>query len=197
MAEIKAQDVAKLRQDTGAPMMDCKKALEESDGNPDKALEFLRKKGAQVAAKRFDKETKEGVIGHYLHNDKIGVLVEINCETDFVARTDDFKDFAREIAMHIAAANPDYLDSADVPAEVLDKEKEIEFAKLAEEKKPEEIKEKIWEGKKEKFFSEHCLLNQPFIKNPDITILQFLNEKVAKIGEKIQIRRFARFEVGR
>ena len=197
MAKINAQDIANLRKTTGAPMMDCKKALEESSGDSEKALECLRKRGAQVAAKRSDKETKEGVIGQYMHNEKIGVLVEVNCETDFVARTDDFRNFAREIAMHIAAANPEYLSADEVPDEVLEKEKEIEFAKLAEEKKPETIKEKIWEGKREKFYSEHCLLNQPYIKNPDIKISEMLNEKVSKVGEKIQVRRVCRFEVGR
>ncbi len=195
--DIKAKDVAELRKMTGAPMMDCKKALAESNGDIDKAVEYLRKKGAATAAKRAEREAKEGVIACYVHGDKLGVLVEVNSETDFVARNEEFKAFARDIAMHVAAANPSYLAPEDVPAKVLDKEKEIELEKLKKEGKPANILDKIWEGKKEKFFSENCLVKQSFVKNPDITIEELLNEKIGKIGEKISISRFVRYEVGK
>lgn len=197
MADIKAIDVASLRKITGAPMMDCKKALVESKGDTDKAIEYLRKKGAATAAKRADREAKEGVVASYIHGDKLGVLVEVNSETDFVARSDDFQKFAKDVAMHVAAANPEYLKPEDVPEDVLAKEKEIELDKLKKEGKPAQILEKIWEGKKEKYFSENCLMKQGYVKNPDITIEELLNEVVGKIGEKIEIRRFARFEVGK
>ena len=195
--DIKAKDVAELRKMTGAPMMDCKKALAESNGDIDKAVEYLRKKGAATAAKRAEREAKEGVIASYVHGDKLGVLVEVNSETDFVARNEEFKAFARDIAMHVAAASPSYLAPEDVPAKVLDKEKEIELEKLKKEGKPANILDKIWEGKKEKFFSENCLVKQSFVKNPDITIEGLLNEKIGKIGEKISISRFVRYEVGK
>lgn len=197
MTDIKTADVANLRKITGAPMMDCKKALIESKGDTDKAIEYLRKKGAAVVVKRANREAKEGIIASYIHGDKIGVLVEVNSETDFVARSDDFQKFARDVAMHVAAANPEYLKPEDVPAKVLDKEKEIELEKLKKEGKPVKILDKIWEGKKEKYFTENCLVKQQFVKNPDITIEELLNEVVGKIGEKIEIRRFARFEVGK
>lgn len=197
MGEIKAGDVASLRKMTGAPMMDCKKALEESGGDIDKAIECLRKKGAATAAKRADREAKEGIIATYVHGDKIGVLVEVNSETDFVARSDDFKSFARDVAMHIAAAGPEYLNPEDVPEDVLSKEREIEIEKLKKEGKPENMLDKIWEGKKEKFFQENCLVKQSFVKNPDITIEDLLSELIGKIGEKIEIRRFCRFELGK
>ena len=150
---IKASDVANLRRRTGAPMMDCKKALMESKGDTDKAIEYLRKKGAATAAKRAGREAKEGIITSYIHRDKIGVLVEVNSETDFVARSDDFRQFAQNVAMHIAAANPEHLKPEDVPAKVLDKEKEIELEKLKKEGKTANILNKIWEGKKEKYFA--------------------------------------------
>ncbi len=197
MAKITAKDVAELRKITGAPMMDCKKALQESGGNVDKAIEYLRKRGAATAAKRAEREAKEGVIASYMHGDKLGVLVEVNSETDFVARNDEFKAFARDIAMHVAAANPAYLAPEDVPKEVLDKEKEIELEKLKKEGKPANILDKIWEGKKDKFFAENCLLKQSFVKNPDITIEELLSEHIGKIGEKIGIQRFVRYEVGK
>ncbi len=197
MAKITAKDVAELRKITGAPMMDCKKALQESGGNVDKAIEYLRKRGAATAAKRAEREAKEGVIASYMHGDKLGVLVEVNSETDFVARNDEFKAFARDIAMHVAAANPTYLAPEDVPKKVLDKEKEIELEKLKKEGKPANILDKIWEGKKEKFFAENCLLKQSFVKNPDITIEELLSEHIGKIGEKIGIQRFVRYEVGK
>lgn len=197
MPDIKASDVANLRKATGAPMMDCKKALIEARGNTDKAIIILRKKGARVAAKRADREAKEGVISSYIHGDKIGVIVEVNSETDFVARSDDFRQFARNVAMHIAAASPEYLKCEDVPAKILEKEKEIELEKLKKEGKPANILDKVWEGKKEKYFAENCLMKQSYVKNPDITIEELLNELIAKIGEKIEIRRFSRFEVGK
>lgn len=197
MAEIKATDVAALRKMTGAPMMDCKKALVESKCDVDKAIEYLRKKGAATAAKRADREAKEGVVVSYIHGDKIGVLVEVNSETDFVSRSDDFREFARNVAMHVAAADPQYLKPEDVSSEILEKEKEIELEKLKKEGKPANILDKIWEGKKDKYFAENCLLKQSYVKNPDITIEELLNEVVAKIGEKIEIRRYARFEVGK
>jgi elongation factor Ts len=197
MADIKAKDVAVLRKMTGAPMMDCKKALIESKGDVDKAIEHLRKKGAATAAKRADREAKEGVVVSYVHGDKIGVLVEVNSETDFVARNKDFKDFARDIAMHIAAANPEYLNPEEVPKKVLDKEKEIEIEKLKKAGKPSNILNKIWEGKKDKYFTENCLMKQPFVKNPDITIEELLSDLIGKIGEKIEIRRFVRYELGK
>ncbi len=197
MADIKAGDVANLRKLTGAPMMDCKKALMESGGDVEKAIEHLRKKGAATAAKRADREAKEGIVASYLHGDKIGVLVEVNSETDFVARSDDFRAFARDVAMHVAAANPEYLNPEDVPAKILEKEKEIELDKLKKEGKPANILDKIWDGKKDKFFAENCLMKQSFVKNPDLTIEDLLNEVIGKIGEKIEIRRFVRYEVGK
>ncbi len=197
MAAISAKDVQNLRKICGAPMMDCKKALEESKGDVDKAVEILRKKGAATAAKRAEREAKEGIIASYIHGNKIGVLVEVNSETDFVARSGDFQNFARDVAMHVAAANPEYLLPEDVPAKVLEKEKEIELEKLKKDGKPANILDKIWEGKKEKFFSENCLMKQAFVKNPDLTIEELLAETIGKIGEKIEIRRFCRFEVGK
>ena len=176
MVDIKTSDVANLRKMTGAPMMNCKKALVESKGDVDKAVEYLRKKGASVAAKRADREAKEGMIISYIHGNKIGVLVEVNSETDFVARSDDFKAFARDVAMHVAAATPEYLNAEDVPKKVLDKEKEIELEKLKKEGKPANILDKIWEGKKEKYLAENCLMKQSFVKNPDITIEELLND---------------------
>ncbi len=194
---ISAKDVQNLRKICGAPMMDCKYALEEAKGDVEKAVEILRKKGAATAAKRAEREAKEGIITSYIHGNKIGVLIEVTCETDFVARSDDFQRFARDVAMHVAAANPEYLYPEDVPAKVLEKEKDIELEKLKKDGKPADILDKIWEGKKEKFFSENSLLKQTFVKNPDITIEELLAETIGKIGEKIEIRRFCRFEVGK
>lgn len=194
---IKAQEVAKLRALTNAGMMDCKKALEESEGDFDMAVENLRKKGAATSAKRADKVAKEGFIATYSHGGRIAAMVEVNCETDFVARNKDFQEFVREIAMQVAASNPEYVSREDVPKDIIEKEKEIELGKLASQKKPREVIDKIIEGRLEKFYEQICLLDQPYIKNTDIKVADFVNEKVASIGEKIQIRRFERYEVGK
>jgi len=193
---ISLKDVTKLREMTGVGMMVCKNALEEAKGDFDKAVELLRKKGAATAAKRANKEANQGLIVSYIHNERIGALLEINSETDFVARNESFKELAQEIAMHIAAASPLYISREEVANEVIEKEKEIETAKLDGENKPKEILEKILVGKLDKYFSTVCLLEQPYVKNPDITIQDLLNEKTAAIGEKISIRRFSRFELG-
>lgn len=194
---VTKKDISDLRNSTGAGIMDCKKALEESDGNIEKAIENLRKKGAATSAKRADRKVKEGVIAVYSHGGRIAAMAEVNCETDFVARNDDFKEFAREVAMHIAASNPSYISKENIPAEVLKKEKEIELAKIKDSGKPKEVVEKIIEGKLEKYYEQVCLLSQPYIKNPDIKVEGLLNEQVVKIGEKIEIRRFERYEVGK
>ncbi len=193
---VTAEMVKKLREQTGAGMMDCKKALTETSGDFDKAVEFLRKKGLAAAEKRAGREASEGVIGSYIHMDKIGVMVEVNCETDFVARTDEFKQFARDVAMHIAAANPRFLSRETVPDEILQKEKEIYREQVTG--KPEHVTDKIVEGKLEKFYSENCLLEQVFVKDPDQkkTIKDLLTEMIGKIGENIVIRRFVRYQLG-
>ncbi len=193
---INLKDITKLREMTGAGMMDCKNALEEAKGDFDKAIEILRKKGAATAAKRAEREAKQGIIVSYIHNGRIGTLLEFNSETDFVARNKEFKNLADDLAIHITAAAPQYVSREDVPKETIEKEKEIETAKLKETNKPGEMIEKIIEGKLDKYFSQVCLLEQPFIKNPDITIRDLINEKTAAIGEKLQVRRFARFELG-
>jgi len=190
------KDVAKLREMTGVGMMDCKSSLDEANGDFDKAIELLRKKGAATAAKRADREANQGLIVSYIHSDRIGALVELNSETDFVARNEGFRELAQELAMHIVAAAPIYISREEVSNEVIEKEKEIEGAKIDGGKKPPEILEKILVGKMNKFFSNVCLLEQPYVKNPDITIQDLLNEKTAALGEKISIRRFSRFELG-
>lgn len=197
MAQISAQMVKELRETTGAGMMDCKKALTETNGEIEKAIEFLRKKGLSKAAKKAGREASEGQIGQYIHhNGKIGVLVEINCETDFVAKTEDFQDFAKNVAMHIAAANPTFVSSEEVSQDILEKEKEIIRAQLAKENKPEHIMEKIVEGKISKYYSENCLLDQTYVKDDSKTIKQYLTESVAKLGENIVIKRFVRMALG-
>lgn len=193
---ITTEDIKTLREKTGAGMMDCKKALEEAAGNFDKAVEHLRKKGALNAEKRADKEAKEGIVAAYTHGGRIAAMVEVNCETDFVAKNDNFKQFAADLAMQVAAAAPLYLKREDVPADIVAKEKEIELAKLEAEKKPKEIMEKIVEGKLDKYYGMVCLLEQPFIKDDKMTVTDLLNEKRVAIGEKIEIRRFERFELG-
>lgn len=193
---VKLADITKLRETCGAGMMDCKKALEESAGDFDKAIEVLRKKGAATAAKRAERDAKEGVIVSYLHNGRIGAMLELNCETDFVALNEDFKQFANDLVMHVAAANPEYVSPEDVPVAVVAKEREIEEAQLAEAKKPKEVMEKILDGKIQKFYSRVCLTKQPYIKNPDITVEDMLNDKTAAIGEKLVVRRFVRYELG-
>lgn len=194
---ISAAAVKELREKTGAGMMDCKKALEEANGDMERAIEVLRERGLAAAAKKAGRIATEGVCEAYIHaGGRIGVLVEINCETDFVAKTDQFKEFARDIAMHIAASNPRYLRREDVPAEVVEKEKEILRAQALNEGKPEKIVEKMVEGRINKFYEEVCLLEQQFIKDPDKTIQDLVNEKIATIGENISIRRFVRYELG-
>jgi elongation factor Ts len=197
MATISAATVKQLREKTGAGIMDCKEALSECNGDISKAVDFLRKKGLATAAKRAGRATTEGIIESYIHMDsKLGVLVEINCETDFVAKNDDFKEFAKNIAMHITATNPVSIRPEDVPKEIIDKEKEIYRAQVLEMGKPEQIADKIVDGKMKKYFSENCLMNQAYVRDPNITIEDLLNEMVAKIGENITIKRFARFKIG-
>lgn len=194
---ITAQDIAQLRAQTGAGMMDCKKALEEANGNVESAVEILRKKGIAKAAKRADKVAAEGMIVSYIHGGgRVGVLVEVNCETDFVAKNEGFKALANDIALHIAALSPKYLSREEVPAELVEKEKNIYREQMQGENKPAEIIEKIIDGKMGKFYSEICLLEQPFIKDEEKTIEQLLAAKTGEIGEKITIRRFARYGVG-
>ncbi|MBP8815470.1 MAG: translation elongation factor Ts [Desulfobulbaceae bacterium] len=194
---ITSQMVKELREKTNAGMMDCKKALTETDGNMEKAVDLLRQKGLAVAAKRAGKETREGVIEAYIHGGgKIGVMVEVACETDFVAKTDDFKAFARNIAMHVAAVNPLALSRDEVSAEVLQREKDIYINQALESGKPQQIAEKMVAGKMEKFLAEVCLLEQKYVKNPDLSVQDLLNELVAKMGENISIKKFARFQIG-
>lgn len=194
---ITSQMVKELRDKTNAGMMDCKKALSETNGDMEKAVDLLRQKGLAVAAKRAGRETKEGVVEAYIHaGGKIGVMVEIGCETDFVAKTDDFKTFARDVAMHIAAVNPIAVSRDEVPAEVVQREKDIYVNQALESGKPQQIVEKMVGGKIEKYLSEICLLEQKFVKNPDLTVQDLLNELVAKLGENISIKKFARFQIG-
>ncbi|MBW2574971.1 MAG: translation elongation factor Ts [Deltaproteobacteria bacterium] len=197
MVTISAVMVKQLREQTGAGIMDCKEALSECSGDVSKAVDFLRKKGLATAAKRAGRATTEGIVESYIHMDsKLGVLVEINCETDFVAKNDDFKEFAKNIAMHITATNPVSIRQEDVPEEAIDKEKEIYRGQVLEMGKPEKIVDKIVEGKLKKYFKDNCLMNQAYVRDPNITIEDLLNETVAKIGENIIIKRFARFKIG-
>lgn len=193
---ISAQQVAQLRAQTGAGMMDAKTALEESGGDLEKAAESLRKKGIAKAAKKADRETKEGRVHAYIHsNGKLGALVEVLCETDFVARNEAFIDFCNDVALHVSASEPLYLTRQDVPQEIIEKEKEIYRAEMAAQAKPVDVIEKIIEGKLNKWFSEVVLMEQPFIKDDEKTIEEFLKEKIASLGENMQIRRFARFNI--
>ena len=194
--EITAEMVKELREKTGAGMMDCKKALTESEGDFAKAEEWLRKKGITGAAKKAGRTAAEGLIGSYVHNGKIGALVEVNCETDFVARNEDFQALVRDLALHIAAANPTYARREEVPPGVLDSEKEIERTKLREQKKPEVMIDKILSGKMEKYFETVCLVDQPFVKDDKKKVHEVVTDAIAKIGENITIRRFSRFQVG-
>lgn len=192
-----AKDVADLRAKTNAGMMDCKKALVESDGDFEKAIVWLREKGIAAAAKKQSRIASEGVVSAYIHmGGKIGVLVEINCETDFVAKTDAFQQIGHDIALQIAAASPKYVRTEDVPAEELEKEKEILKNQALNEGKPAQIIDKMVEGRVKKFYQDVCLMEQSFVKDPNLTIEQYINEKILQIGEKITIRRFARFEMG-
>jgi elongation factor Ts len=189
--------VKELREKTGAGMMDCKEALTVSGGDFEKAIDYLRKKGMSAATKRSSKAAKDGVIASYIHmGGKIGVLVEVNCETDFVAKTDDFRLLAKELTMHIAAANPRYLKSEDIPSDVLEREKEIYRSQAMAEKKPEKIWDKIIEGKLKKYYEDVCLLDQKFIKDTAITVGTLVSNMIAKTGENIVIRRFMRFQLG-
>jgi len=189
--------VKSLREKSGAGIMDCKEALSASDGDVEKAIDFLRKKGLATATKRAGRATREGTVQSYIHmGGKIGVMVEVNCETDFVAKTDAFVEFARNIAMHIAATNPVGIHPEDVSEAVLNREKEIYRAQVIESGKPEKMIDKIVEGKLNKFFKENCLMSQAYVRDPEKTISDYLNEVVAKTGEKISIKRFARFQLG-
>jgi len=194
---VDAKLVKKLREMTGAGMLDCKKALEETNGNLEEAVELLRKKGIAKAAKKADRETKEGLIHSYIHaGGRVGVLLELNCETDFVARNELFKELANELALQIAAMKPRWVKREDVPAEVIAKEGEIAREAAIAEGKPEHIAEKIAEGKLNKFFQENCLLEQKYIKDESKTVEELIKEYIAKIGENIQVGRFCRFEIG-
>jgi elongation factor Ts len=197
MSAITAEMVKQLRDKTGAGMMDCKAALAESGGDMDKAIEILRKKGLASAAKRAGRATNNGLIGHYIHmGGKVGVLVEVNCETDFVARTDDFQALAKEIAMHIAAADPKFVRREDIPADVLEKEREIYRAQFAGSGKPANVIDKIVEGKLESYYAQVCLLDQPSVRDPNVTIHQMVTAATAKTGENVAVARFARFKLG-
>jgi elongation factor Ts len=194
---ISASLVKELRERTGAGMMDCKKALTETGGDIEKAAIYLREKGLAAAAKKAGRIAAEGLIESYIHGvGKLGVLVEVNCETDFVAMTDEFKGLARDIAMQIAASKPEYVSREEVPAEMVEKEKEILLAQAINEGKPENIASKMVEGRIEKYYKDVCLLEQPFVKDTNLTVQQLLTEKIAKIGENISIRRFVRYELG-
>ncbi len=195
--EVSAKMVKDLREKTGAGMMDCKKALKESDGGEQKAITWLREKGLSKAQKRSDRTAKEGIIGSYVHsNGKIGVLVEVNCETDFVAKNEKFKEFAKNVAMQIAAANPLCVWPENLPQEALEQEKAIFKKQAQDEGKPDHVVEKIVEGRMKKYYKEACLMEQPYIKDDSITVQDLLNELVASLGEKIEINRFDRMEVG-
>jgi elongation factor Ts len=197
MANISAAMVKQLREKTGAGMMDCKNALSEVDGDIEKAIEFLRKKGLATAQKRAGRALSEGIIQSYIHmTGKLGVLVEVNCETDFVAKNDNFQEFTKNIAMHIAATNPLGITPEDIPQEIIDKEKEIYRAQALDMGKPENVIDKIVEGKLNKFYQESCLLNQPYVRDTDMSIADLLNQMIAKIGENISIKRFVRYQIG-
>jgi elongation factor Ts len=197
MPEITAAMVKQLRDKTGSGMMDCKTALAENDGDMDKAIDFLRKKGLATAAKRAGRATTEGVVQPYVHTGgKLGVMVEVNCETDFVAKSEDFQEFAKNIAMHIAATNPIGITAEDVPAETLEREKAIYVDQAKQTGKPDNVIEKIVEGKMNKFLKENCLMQQAYVRDPDITVADLLNELIAKIGENISVKRFVRFQIG-
>ena len=195
--EITASMVKELREQTGAGMMDCKAALQESKGDTEKAVDILRTKGLADLAKKAGRATNEGLVGSYIHaGGRIGVLVQVNCETDFVARNEEFQTFVKDLAMHIAAANPGWIARDQVPSDVIQHEMDIYKAQAAESGKPENIQEKIAEGRMEKYYKEVCLLEQPFVKDPDLTVEQLLGEVVSKLGENMSIERFSRFEIG-
>lgn len=193
---VSAQTIKELREKTGAGMMDCKKVLVETDGDIDKAIDLLREKGLASAEKKSSRIASEGLVGSYIHSGRIGVLVEVNSETDFVAKTDEFKEFVKDIAMQIAASSPEYVNEEEVPEEAIEKEKTVLIQQAMNEGKPQNIAEKMVEGRMHKFYERVCLLDQPFIKDPSITVNDLLKNKIAKIGENIKIRRFVRYEVG-
>ncbi|MBP3357469.1 MAG: translation elongation factor Ts [Opitutales bacterium] len=195
--EITAKMVSDLRAITGAGLMDCKKALAEAQGNEEAAIEILRKKGVATAAKKAGRTAAQGLVASYIHsNNKVGVLIEVACESDFVAKNDDFKAFVRDLCMHIAAAAPVCIAREEVPADLVEKEREIALAQLAEDKKPDNVKEKIVAGKIDKFVAGICLLEQDFVKDPNMTVGELLTQKIATIGEKIEIKRFTRYQIG-
>ncbi len=197
MAEISAQMVKELREATSAGILDCKKALTDASGDFEKAVEILRKKGLASAAKKSSRDTNEGVIGTYIHSgSKVAGMVELNCETDFVARTDRFQQLARDIAMHIVAARPTYVTRDQVPADIVEREKVIYREQMVASGKPEQVIDKIVEGKLDKWLSDVCLLDQPFIKNPDVTIQSLLTDSIAALGENIRVNRFERLAIG-
>lgn len=197
MAEITAALVKELRERTGAGMMDCKKALSATDGDLEKAIDFLREKGLAAAAKKAGRVAAEGLVEAYIHGGgRIGVLVEVNCETDFVAKTDAFKELVKDVAMHIAATNPSYLKREEVPTAELEHEQAVLAEQARNEGKPEKIIEKMVAGRIEKYYKEVCLMEQPFVKDPDKTISDLITESIAKIGENISIRRFTRYQLG-
>ena len=197
MVTISSDTVRELREKTGAGIMDCKRALADSGGDIEKAIDLLRQKGLSSAAKKASRETKEGVISSYIHGaGKIGVLVEVNCETDFVARNSEFQELVKDIAMQIAASNPSFVRREDVPADLLEKERSIYKIQARESGKPEHVLDKIVEGKVEKFYVETCLLEQSFIKDPSVTINEMVQQKIAKIGENISVKRFTRYQLG-
>lgn len=199
MAAITAQVVKELRERTGAGMMECKQALQESSGDMGQAIDYLRKKGVAKAAKKSGRETSEGAIGTYVHaGGKIGVMIEVSCETDFVAKTDEFQALVRDLAMHVAGASPvpQFVSREDVPQEVIAKEKEILMAQAAESGKPAQVIEKMVEGRLNKFLGEICVLDQPFVKDPDLTVGELLTRQIAKLGENMSVRRFVRYQLG-
>ncbi|MFZ2330181.1 MAG: translation elongation factor Ts [Atribacterota bacterium] len=194
---INAEQVKKLREKTGAGMMDCKKALIHTEGDLEKASDYLRSKGIQAASSKLGRKALNGIITSYIHlNDRVGVLLEINCETDFVAKTREFKELAKNITLQIAAANPRYVSRADVPQDVIEKEKEIYRNQLTDSKKPEKVIDNIVEGKLNKFFKEICLVEQDYIRNPEITVQQLILETISKLKENIQVKRFVRYQLG-
>jgi len=195
--EVSAKTVKELRERTGAGMMDCKKALVETGGDIEKAIDYLREKGLAAAAKKAGRVAAQGLVESYIHGGgRIGVLIEVNCETDFVAKTEQFKTLARDLAMQVAAAKPEYVSREQVPPEVIEHEKSILRAQALNEGKPEKIVDKMVEGRLEKFYKETCLLEQPFIKNPDVIVGDVIKEVIATLGENIVVNRFARFEIG-
>ncbi|MBP7963986.1 MAG: translation elongation factor Ts [Caldilineaceae bacterium] len=197
MAEITAQMVKELRQATNAGVLDCKKALSQAEGDFDGAVKILREKGLAAAAKKASRDANEGLIGHYIHQgSKMAGLVEVNCETDFVARTEIFQDLARDLAMHVVAVRPSYVSRDEVPAELVASEKQIAKEQMADSGKPDHILDRIIDGKLDKWYSEICLLEQGFVKDPDMTIQALLTKSIATLGENIKVRRFSRFEIG-